>query len=88
MQRSLPILIALALLFSTVGCNLNQEADYQKGLEAYEKQDYAMALRELKPLAELGNAEAQNLLGWMYEEGKGVPRNYQTKLLALRKVFF
>jgi len=65
-----------------------KEADYQKGLEAYEKQDYATALRELKPLAELGNDEAQNFVGWMYEEGKGVPRNYQTKPLALRKVFF
>ena len=58
MQRSLPVLIALVLLFLTAGYNLNQKADYQKGLEAYEKQDDAMALRELKPLTELGNDEA------------------------------
>jgi len=43
MKRSLPVLIALVLLFLTVGCNLNQEADFQKGKEAYEKEDYATA---------------------------------------------
>tara|TARA_B000000460_G_C21232566_1_gene271284 strand:+ start:142 stop:267 length:126 start_codon:yes stop_codon:yes gene_type:complete len=36
MKRSLPTLIALILLFSTVGWS----ADFLKGLEAYEKKDY------------------------------------------------
>jgi len=43
MQRSLPVLITLLLLFLTVRCNLNQDADFQKGMEAYEKEDYSIA---------------------------------------------
>tara|TARA_B100001013_G_C24315775_1_gene326627 strand:- start:145 stop:534 length:390 start_codon:yes stop_codon:yes gene_type:complete len=75
MRRSLPVLIALVLLFLTGGCNLNQKADFQKGLDAYMKEDYATALREFKPLAEQGDAEAQFFLGTMYFNGRGVPEN-------------
>ena len=50
--------------------------DYQAGLEAYERGDYATALREWRPLAEQGNAPAQNSLGVMYGEGRGVPQFY------------
>ena len=74
MQRSLPVLIALVLLFSTVGWS----ADLEKGKEAYEKEDYETALRELKPLAEKGHAAAQYYLGRIYHNGYGVPQNYRT----------
>ena len=50
-------------------------ADFQTGLEAYERRDYEAALRHFRPLAEQGNAEAQLHLGIMYEYGKGVPWN-------------
>ena len=46
MKQSLPVLIALVLLFSTVGWS----ADFLKGLEAYVKGDYETALREWRPL--------------------------------------
>jgi TPR repeat protein len=49
--------------------------DFQKGLEAYESGDYAAALQEWKPLAEQGDATAQNNLGVMYENGDGVPQD-------------
>jgi hypothetical protein len=42
---------------------------------AYRKGDYATALRLIRPLADKGNAAAQNLLGSIYSAGKGVPRN-------------
>jgi hypothetical protein len=38
----------------------------QKGYAAYKSGDYATALRELKPLAEQGNATAQYVLGQIY----------------------
>ena len=41
-------------------------ADFQKGLEAFEAGDYAVALRELRPLAKQGDAKAQYKLGLMY----------------------
>jgi uncharacterized protein len=50
-------------------------ANFQKGLNAYEKRDYATALREWTPLAEQGNAIAQHKLGRMYQYGLGVPQD-------------
>jgi hypothetical protein len=51
-------------------------ADFQAGLEAYKRGEYATALEELRPLAELGLAEAQSMLGVRYENGEGVPQDY------------
>ncbi|HEV2495402.1 MAG TPA: tetratricopeptide repeat protein [Terriglobia bacterium] len=51
-------------------------ADLRGGKQAYEHGDYATALKELRPLADQGNAEAQALLGLMYNLGRGVPRDY------------
>ena len=51
-------------------------ADFEAGAEAYVRGDYTIALKEWRPLAEQGNAEAQFQLGWMYTEGEGVPRDY------------
>ncbi len=42
---------------------------------AYDKNDYASALKEFKPLALLGNAVAQNKLGVMYSAGRGVQKD-------------
>ena len=50
-------------------------ADFQKGLDAYNAGDYATALREWRPLANRGNARAQNNLGHMYYNGEGVPQD-------------
>ena len=61
---------ALTLLLVSVS---PARADLEAGKRALEHQDYAAALKELKPLAEQGNAEAQALLGEMYSLGRGVP---------------
>ena len=50
-------------------------ADFQKGLDAYHKRDYATALREWRPLAEQGSALAQFNLGFMYDQGEGIPKD-------------
>src|SRR5436305_327733 len=50
-------------------------ADLDIGVAAYNRGDYATALRELKPLAEKGMAPAQFNLGDMYLFGKGVPQD-------------
>ena len=56
-----------------------------EGLAAAQAGDYATALRELKPLAEQGNAEAQYLLGVMYGSGDGVPQDYKEAVKWYRK---
>jgi uncharacterized protein len=51
-------------------------ADYQAGMDSYNRGDFAKALREWQPLAERGDASAQFSLGLLYENGDGVPRDY------------
>lgn len=51
-------------------------ADIQTGGDAYGRGDYATALKEFRPLADGGNAEAQLMLGLMYKSGQGVTRDY------------
>ena len=53
-------------------------ADLASGQSAYLRGDYATAWRELKPLADQGNAEAQYQVGVMYDHGQAVSRSYQT----------
>ena len=43
---------------------------------AYKRGDFAEALRLLRPLAEQGVATAQDNLGLLYAQGKGVPQDY------------
>ena len=52
-------------------------ADYQAGVEAYERGDYETALQELRPLAEGSNPQAQYFLGRMYANGWGIAQDYE-----------
>jgi len=61
------------------------EADFNAGVAAYKRGDYATALREWRPLAKQGNADAQYNLGNMYSEGKGVPQDYPRAVGLWRK---
>jgi uncharacterized protein len=51
---------------------LSAAADFTSAKRAYEAKDFATAFKELTPLAEQGNADAQFLLGKMYFAGQGV----------------
>ncbi len=48
---------------------------WEDGMAAYNRGDYVPAVRLFRPLAEQGNAKAQNVLGVMYRRGQGVARN-------------
>ncbi len=50
--------------------------DLETGAEAYDRGDYATALKEWRPLAEQGHAKAQYNLGVMYDDGEGVAQDY------------
>jgi TPR repeat protein len=52
---------------------------------ALNRADYVEALRILQPLAEQGNAAAQNRLGSIYHDGTGVTQNYTESLKWYRK---
>ena len=55
----------------------NLEDILEKAKSAFIAEDYKTAFEIWKPLAEQGNAKAQNNFGIMYKEGKGVPQDYK-----------
>ena len=68
------VLLALCLQFGLQG---SARAGFPEGASAYNARNYALALKEVTPLAKAGHAEAQHLLGLMYYMGRGVPRDYK-----------
>jgi uncharacterized protein len=72
------LLILPVLLLTLLAGTPAFAADFQKGFAAYQSGDFATALREWTPLAKQGNAAAQFNLGFMYDNGKGVPQDYKT----------
>lgn len=60
-------------------------AGLTEGLDALRKNDFATAERELRPLAEQGNPEAQYRIGLMYEFGKGYPQDKAQGIAWFRK---
>jgi len=65
----------LATLILCASLALPAQAGFKEGLAAYKRGDYATALKEWRPMAEAGNAAAQNNLGVMYGNGEGVPQD-------------
>lgn len=51
-------------------------ADFDSGERAYLAEDFELALQEWSPVAAQGNAEAQNMLGYMYRWGQGVEQDF------------
>jgi TPR repeat protein len=79
-MKNILVLAAFLLAFATP-----LYADLEAGNAAYARGDYAAALKELRPLAERGNARAQVALALMYEQGHGVPENKDEALRWYRK---
>lgn len=73
MKEFLAYPVLLTLLFGTPAF-----ADYQKGLDAASRGDFATAFKEWKPLADQGDANAQDNLGRMYVLGLSVTKDYKT----------
>ena len=77
------LMITIAILLTGVTGSLSQ--DFRKGLYALNNADYATALREFRPLAEQGDADAQGYLGSMYVTGDGVARDFAEAEFWFRK---
>ena len=65
----------IVLVLSIVCLAAPASADFQSGMDANNRGDYATALREWRPLAEQGDALAQYNLGLLYRKGRGVPQD-------------
>lgn len=68
--------LTIAILFA-LGLHHSAMAGFAEGASAYNARNYALALKEISPLAKAGNADAQHLLGLMYYMGRGVARDYK-----------
>lgn len=68
--------LTIAILFA-LGLHGSAMAGLAEGASAYNARNYALALKEVTPLAQAGNADAQHLLGLMYYMGRGVRRDYR-----------
>lgn len=81
MQRHMAALAALLL----VPVLTASAADLSAGVEAARRGDYAVAQRELRPLAEEGNPVAQYNMGIMYAQGHGVEQDKAQAVAWFRK---
>lgn len=70
----------LLLMLSTLCLGTPAYAEFQKGLDAYHRKDYATAFKEWMSLADSGKARAQNAVGMLYEDGEGVEQDYKEAL--------
>ena len=79
MKRILAVLLLLTLAAPAWG------QDFEKGYQAYERGDYATAVKWYRKAAEQGNVNAQGILGIMYAAGQGVPQDYAEAVKWYRK---
>ena len=70
LARAIVLLLALGLSEPVLAGPL------EDARAAYGKEDYTTALRLFRPLADQGDADAQSMLGLMYDNGQGVPKDY------------
>jgi hypothetical protein len=77
-MKNLTRTICLTIVVVLGNAEMSWSADFQKGVDAARSGDWATALHELVPLAEQRNADAQYLLGAMYDNGLGVPQHCKT----------
>ena len=71
----------LVVLVFVAALALPVRADFDEGIVAYKRGDYAAAVRELWPLAERGHTDSQHYLGLMYANGHGVALDYIQALM-------
>ena len=71
MRRLLIIVVALIFAHKAWG------GDFEDGMAAAERKDYATAFEKFRSAAMNGNRDAQTFVGMMYNEGKGVAQDYK-----------
>ena len=79
MHSSSSLVIAFAMAALNPSTSAPQSID--AAIVAYQKQQYAAALKLFEAAAQKGDREAQHTLGFMYRDGKGTKRN-EAKAIA------
>jgi hypothetical protein len=84
-MKSKNTLLSLTILISLCSIIIPANADFNDGLIAFENQDFRLAAKEWKPLAEKGDAKSQTNLGILYFNGKGVLKDYKKAVNLLER---
>jgi TPR repeat protein len=77
------IFAALTMVLAAVGPVAAGE--FEDAGAAFDRGDYATAVRLFRPLADQGDAAAQQRLGLIYEGGLGVPEDYAVAAMWFRR---
>ena len=77
------VFVAVALVCGAAG--LAEAGTFRQGVAAFNRQQYLLAAQNFFPLAEQGDPAAQSYLGFMFETGRGVPRNYTEAAMWYRR---
>jgi TPR repeat protein len=75
MRHSTGLRFSIVLVLSLLCLVVPAWADFQAGMDANDRDDYATAMREWRPLAEQGDVLAQYNLGVLYRKGRGVAQD-------------
>ena len=78
-------LLKLLLVLFVCAAGAAVAGPFEDGVAAYDKGDYATAIRLFRPIAEQGHANAQFNLAQMYRNGQGVTQDYAAAVLWYRK---
>jgi len=68
-------IVGAGLILLLVANNPASADALSAGMLAFRRGDYTTAARKLIPLAERGNADAQAVVGFLFQYGRGVPQN-------------
>jgi TPR repeat protein len=74
-MRKRNIIGGILLAAQSMGTVAAFAGPWEDGMAAYNRGDYMPAIRLFRPLAEQGNAKAQNVLGVMFRKGEGVAKS-------------
>ena len=84
MRKRIPVILAGCLL--AIGlCGAAVTGPLEDAASAREHKDFGAALRLLRPLADQGDAAAQEALGQMYQNGEGAPLDAAVAAAWFRK---
>jgi TPR repeat protein len=77
--------VLFIVLSALLGACATKPPTVTQGLELYDRGDYAKAFEMLDKLAQEGDAQAQQALGVMYENGQGVKKDENLALSLYRQ---
>jgi TPR repeat protein len=83
-MRKFAVLLFCAM--SATGlCHPQARADFDAGVMAYANGDFDAAAREFSQLSEKGDMAGQYHMGLLYEEGQGVPKQFEDAVRCYTK---